>query len=396
MAEVPQSTLRNLFSNRTQQPLFQGPVPQGYDTERYRQTGFTRLGSSGGGGGGNQLSAGNVAKPTVDQSAYNAEREREIADTALRERQAREQAAGIFDPLAESFGNQLSGLSSELDSLRGGVERGFEAGRGLIDSQLQRAFNTLGQQETSTRENTQKSLRSLAEDQRNTTTSLARQLGARGAGDTSAGDYASAAIGRQGLKQRGGALEAQQEAIRGIENQRVEAQRIADQENLRLQQAKEQQLNSLTQDYGRIMRELDTAKATASSDEQRYIADRQNQLRDRLTQQLSNLESEVRNRRAALDDWSQKQQIELQNSLSRIARSGSYSGLGDMLKRIGAYGDLTANLTPQASSQIAGQILPEFSSYITPGAFQVEVEEEDPLDQLLNSKIQGLVGNVGR
>lgn len=331
------------------QPFSNTPIRSDLGSSSAGATGAPSGAFSAGGGGG-------VVAGDIDDAPYRDEQARLDKEFMGRKDLAVQQAARIFDPLAQNFDTQLGRLSSELGELRGGVEAGAAAGRNLVGTQLEGVLGTLGQQETGVKEQTQKSLRNLAEDQRNTTTSVARQLGARGAGDTSAGDYAGAAIGRQGLKQRGSALESQAQGIREIEGRRVEAQNIANQEVQRIEQAKQQQLTSLASDFQRIQRELENAKSMATSDERRFIAEQQNQLRDQLSQRLSELENESRQRKAALQDWGQKQEIEMQNSLRRMIQGGRYDAT-NVLGNIGKAANLigNTNLSPQGRDFITEQ-----------------------------------------
>ncbi|MEK0324758.1 MAG: hypothetical protein QQN63_03560 [Nitrosopumilus sp.] len=318
---------------------------------------FSQLGGGGTApGGGNQLSAENIAG-TVDTTAYDDTAARLQQEFDTRESQAREQASGIFEPLISAAGGQIGRLGEELTTLQGGISRGAEASQGLVGSQLEAVRNTLGLQEEDIRGRTKKSLRSLAEDTRNITTATARRLGARGAGDTSAGDLATSAIGRQGLKQRGLALESQETGFREIEGRRVEAQNIANQENLRIESSKQQQLTSLAADFQRIQRELENAMATATSDERRFIVDQQNALRDELSTRLSDLETEARQRKAALTDWFTQQEATLQFGLQRILSSGRFDA-SDVIGNISKASQIIGNtsLSPAGQQFITEQL----------------------------------------
>lgn len=356
------------------------PLPVAPDKAVSNPAGITP--TTGGGAqpsGGNFLSGGNFGD-NVDTSAYDAEKARIQAETQAREQQAAQAGRDAYGNIISNYSTQLSRLPNELGELQGGIQRGAEAGRNLIQGQLQAALSTLGRQEDTTRAETQKNLRSLAEDQRNTTTSLARQLGAKGAGDTSAGDYASAAIGRQGLKQRGTALETQQQAISAINEQRQQAQIIADQEVNKLEQAKQAQLTSLAADFQGIMRQLEEAKANASRDEALYIQGQQNQLRDDLSNRLNELSDEVRQRKAALSDWYAQQEAQLNFGLKRLAGQGTYSGLPGDLANISKAGSLIArlggNLSPSGQQYIAEQF------GVPAGYLEFGAQEEDPLKRL--------------
>lgn len=324
--------------------------------------------------------AGQVAGAQIDTNPYDEEQKRLQAEYDARTAAAANQAETIFQPLAENFSTQLSRLPTEQESLRSGVVSGSELSKNLVNQQLAQSLGLLGKQEENVRTETGRSLRSLAEDQRNTTTSIARNLGSRGAGDTSAGDYAGAAIGRQGLKQRGSVLESQAQGIREIEGRRAEAQNIASQSLTRIEQEKNAQLNSIAADFQSIQRQLEQAKATATSDERRYIVEQQSNLQAELSQALSRLNDEVRQRKAALSDWAQQQEITLQNSLRMIAERGAYDAT-DILTNIGKAGQLNASLGYQATPQGADYISNTFG--LPSGLFEpkpTKEDEKDPLD----------------
>lgn len=373
------STDFSLTNQSYAQPI--GPTDPFQQNQSFPQstpTGFSPSGSTSGGATGapsNAFAAGGEVAGAQTTEPYQETQNRLNKEFETNQRLTEEQAGQIFNPLASNFGKQLDRLPSELSMLRGGVESGARSSRDLVGKQLEGSLNFLGEQEGNVRGETQKSLRNLAEDQRNTTTSMARQLGSRGAGDTSAGDYAGAAIGRQGLKQRGNALESQATGLRQIEGRRFEARNIADQENVRIEQAKQQQLNSLAQDFQNIQRQLENAKATATSDERRYIAEQQNALRQELSQRLTDLEGEVRQRKAALQDWGAQQEVQLENALRLIAGKGAYDAT-DVLSNIGKAGSLAANLgyqaTPQGIDYLTNTLVPGAPT----GLFEPKKEDE--------------------
>lgn len=367
-------------------PAYQAPNPS------QNPAGIRPTGQSSGGVTGaptNAFSAGGAvagASTEFDNSAYADEQRRLEEESAARRAATASQAASIFDPLTRGFQTQIDRLPQEQEALRSGVVSGSESGRNIVQQQLDQSLGLLGRQEDNVRGETQKSLRSLAEDQRNTTTSTARQLGSRGAGDTSAGEYASSAIGRQGLKQRGLALESQAQGIRDIEGRRAEAQNVASQSFERIEREKQAKLNEIAASFQSIQRELESAKASATSDERRYIAEQQNSLRDSLSSALSRLSDEVRQRKAALSDWATQQEIGLQNDIRLISERGAYDAT-NTLTNVGKAGSLVANLGYQATPQGADYLANTFG--LPSGLFEPKPNknEKDPIDALIEQSL---------
>jgi hypothetical protein len=280
------------------------------------------------------------------------EQDRLRQETEEREALAREAAEGIFGPLRQLAQTQMDRLPTDRAGLEAMLRAGAEGARGIVGSQLEGMLDTIGGQREELGTRTARSLRDLAESGRTTAQSLARQLGARGAGDTSATDYAAAAIGRQGMRQRGLIGESQEMGTRELDRATRESERIADQEYMRIDQDKNSKLLELANNFQNLNRQLETQMATATSDERRYIADQQMQLRDQLSQSLQALEAEVRDRKSSLDDWLFQQNYSLQQRLAtaRPRATAQVDPIMQDLKRQSQISGLIQGLPPAARS----------------------------------------------
>lgn len=320
--------------------------------------------------GGNNLSEG---ENTDGGNYYDEEAARNKQETQDTLDRLNSRAREAFNTVIGGFDTRLSELPGNQALLEGKIESGSEARRGLVNEQLSGLLNTLSGQEDTTRQNTQRSLRDLAEDQRNTTTSLARQLGARGAGDTSAGDYASAAIGRQGLKQRGQALEQQKSLLGEIDNRRFQTQNIANQEIQRIEADKQDRLFNLTKEFQTIKQQLQDARNNASFEELQTINEYDAQLSSDLQSRLQDLNDQQNSQKQAIEQWNREQEAKYAQAQQRLSQAGSFD-LDPGLQRLAQYAELTGGTVSPAAIQRYDE---KFSP--TDITFSEEEDEKDPL-----------------
>tara|TARA_R110000868_G_C10972640_1_gene770671 strand:- start:10872 stop:12215 length:1344 start_codon:yes stop_codon:yes gene_type:complete len=292
---------------------------------------------------------------TVQQPSESERLNKELQDEL--ERRGKD-ADSIFNPLMTNYDNRIGGLKGEQEGLAKGIESGSQLLSQNLTGQRDYSLGKLGENEVNVREGAQKSLRDVASDQRNITTSTARQLGARGAGDTSAGDYAGAAIGREGLKQRGNVLESQAQGLREIDGRRADVQNTYMTENSRIQSEKQNQLQSLAKDYAALNKQYEDAKANTTSERAAWLSDAQVKLRQNLSDKLYEIDKSVKDRRNALEDWATKEQISNKYALELLAGKAKVDSTNTFSRYSAAQNALSGSEYTLNPTQVVSDIFP--------------------------------------
>lgn len=232
----------------------------------------------------------------------------------------------IYAPIIQDLDNQLGALPGQRGELEGLVGSGAESRSGFVGTERERLLTGLGGSEEKLRGESKKTLRGIGESIGQQFKAANVFLGTKGAGDSSATGRASEAITKQGLRQQGLAKEQLQGQIADIEARRIDVQQLAEGKLQQIEANKQDQLLQIAGDFQNIQRQLDTAKATATSQELASIAQQESALQQEMRDRLSQLNQEVRGAQQATEQWNRDRNAQLEDFAARLATRGTFTG----------------------------------------------------------------------
>jgi hypothetical protein len=245
------------------------------------------------------------------------------ADAARREQEARSAINSGYD----SYFNSLNSILNEtLPGQRTAQEQivgsQFNQGVDRLGFQKTQGLNDLAAEETKTQSAQSKTLKDISENIRNSFNAGNVYLGARGAGDSSAANQYSYALTKLGSQQRGD-INSQFQGIYGDINSRMT--KLGDVYNQAvndLSYERDQKVSGIAQWFGEQQNALKMAQANGELQKGQDLATLSQNLLNVALQNLQNVQSEVSNRRSALEEWamSNSQNIQqLQGNMGAIA-----------------------------------------------------------------------------
>lgn len=285
-------------------------------------------GNTGGGGGGT---------PTVDRSGVQnqdyyinefGQRVDMNQGQAAQENQIRNEIGGAWDGYISSLDQQFG----MLDNQRGGME-------GQIGAQANKFRNTLGQQlgegqtalageRVKTDANQKKNFQDLAEDQSNQMRAGNVFLGARGAGDSSASNMYSYALGRQGTKIRGD-LMGQTEGIHNEINVREEnLKKIYDTEINNTNEELNRGMSEIATWYADSQRQITQMKGEAGRDKGLSLAQMSYEVLNQAKARAQQLQDYAIQKQSAVEQWALNNSNTLAQARTNLAGVANFSSPG--------------------------------------------------------------------
>lgn len=232
----------------------------------------------------------------------------------------------------DAYGNVQKNLDFQLENLpnvqsriEGNIGDWYNSSRGNIDAGRESSLGKLAMAEETTKGNTRGYLRDLGETARNVSKGVGNYIGSVGAGDSSAANQATNAIGRQYLKQQGNIYEQERQGLSQIQQQKADVENVALQAINNLDQQKSQKLQELAIYFDQTMRELNNAKNNASIEEMGQINNIESNLRTNLANRLQSIDDEVNSTKSAVTQWMDQRNLELQDYATKLSMAGQYN-----------------------------------------------------------------------
>ena len=242
--------------------------------------------------------------------------------------QIRNEIGGAWDGYISSLDQQFG----MLDNQRGGME-------GQIGAQANKFRNTLGQQlgegqtalareRVKTDANQKKNFQDLAEDQSNQMRAGNVFLGARGAGDSSASNMYSYALGRQGTKIRGD-LMGQTEGIHNEINVREEnLKKIYDTEINNTNEELNRGMSEIATWYADSQRQITQMKGEAGRDKGLSLAQMSYEVLNQAKARAQQLQDYAIQKQSAVEQWALNNSNTLAQARTNLAGVANFSSPG--------------------------------------------------------------------
>lgn len=272
------------------------------------------------------------------------------AEARRREEETRNAISSGYDQYASGLRGLESTYESGRDEEIGSASKIYEQIFGGLEDQRSSNLAGLEAGRNQVRSREESSIKGLQQNLLNTQRGMTMQLGAMGAGDTSATQvmmpYAYNKIAGQ-----------QEGSIRGQSNQQLfeidQQERDTELQFAQMQRQteveKEQSLQGIRQYYGDAIQRVKTALVQAPLEKQRDLANLSQSLLAEAQANLRNLEGEYRQRQNSIRDWAVNRMSELNNARLQMAGSANFS------PRDITYQELQMLNAPQATGVGVGQ-----------------------------------------
>lgn len=252
------------------------------------------------------------------QSLLNEARDREN-DTRNSINTGFDEYVGNLHGMKDMYGNQknesLNSASSIYDQIFGGLEDQKQANLSKLDSNR----DQVGERKV-------QSVKELQQNLSNVVRGVGMQLGALGAGDTSATQvmmpYAYTKIAGQ---QEGGIHKQANQQMFEIDQQEVDTENQFSQMWRQTEVEKEQQMQGIRDYYGDAIARVQSALASAPLEKQQALASLNQSLLSEAKSKLTALETETRQRQNDIQSWATQRLGELNNAKIQLAGTANFN-----------------------------------------------------------------------
>lgn len=234
-------------------------------------------------------------------------------------------AQDLFNQAYQTYNNTYNDLLSGLDPQKAAQEQLVNNNYGQsvsdLNAQQQQGLADLNTQRRKTSENTVSTLNDLTNNIRNQLQAGQVYLGARGAGDSSAANQYSYALAQMGNKNRGNILQQQNSIFNDIGDRESKLNNIYTQEKTRLDTEKNNGLAQIAQWYA-------DAQNTIKAQKGQNMAQLSMQALNYALGQLNDINNQIAQRRAALDQWAINSAQTLQQAKSNLQDVANFQNPG--------------------------------------------------------------------
>lgn len=338
MATAIGSTVRNgiggtLYSDGSFVPAYSKPMSSSTNQSAANYGGRLEsgsvLGTSTGSGGGSTGQTLGTAAP--QPSGPSPE---ELAKIEA-ENQLRNDISSGYDSYFSSLDAQLGRLPGQQQSQEQIVGNLYNQGVSDLTAQKESGMADLGTQRRKTQESQVTNLQDLSENIRNLFRTGAITLGSRGAGDSSAVNQYSYAIGKLGAKERANVLSQTRSIENDIGDRESKLNNIFTQETSKLKTNRDNQIIQIAQWFQEKQGELETAKAQGQLQKGQSLAQLSMSLLQEAQQRLMQVDADMRNRQNMLTEWATNQSNSIGELKKNLQQVGSYQAPGVQRNQLG-------------------------------------------------------------
>lgn len=255
--------------------------------------------------------------------------------------QQRNPLQDYIDSLNSQYGQMESSLNPMYSQQEGAINQQYQGGLRNIDLQAQEGQRTLDGQTSTVQTNQTNNLRDLADAVRNSYQSFSNQLGAYGAGDSSASNVMLPyALSRMEAKQRGNVTQQTGQLLGDIEGRRATLNNAVMQEKNKLDMEKGNQLSQLAQWFNQ-------AKSTLAQQKGANVIQGSQQILQNAINEMNNINNAYSQKQSALQQWAMNNSTNLGALKSNMAAMTDPSLLGTLP----TYGQLPTQVQNQQSAQ---------------------------------------------
>jgi hypothetical protein len=255
------------------------------------------------GGGGSGFSANDFAASLGYGSTGAAKAALGVSSLEDYAKTAKKQISSGWDSYIQSLEDQLGGLDSQATNQRNIVNNQLAQSAGDLDLQLSQGQAALSQNRADAETNQVKNLRDISSNVKNALMAGNVYLGARGAGDSSAANQYSYALGKQATKQRSDVMSNTAGILNQINMKESDLKNIYDNETNKLNQRKEVEMASIAQWFSNAQNQIKQLMAEGKLNKSQDLANLSRDLLDQAIQRTNQIEQQAMQRRQMLDQW---------------------------------------------------------------------------------------------
>jgi len=265
---------------------------------------------------------------TSSDAAAEAERIRQ------EEERIRNQISSGFDQYIGSLDNMLEGLSTQrgsMEDIRKGQLNQFQT---TLGAQKEEGLQDLQGERQKTEKAQQSNFNKLAEDLRNQMQAGNIYLGARGAGDSSAANMYSYALGRQGSQIRGDLMSQTADIQNEINKREGNLKRVYDTEMNNAQTEYNNGMSEIARWFAEQQAQIEQMKGSASKDKALSLAQLSMDILNQAKQAAQELQDHARAKQDALDQWAINNSNTINEVKSNLASLSNYYAPGINMGKI--------------------------------------------------------------
>lgn len=231
-----------------------------------------------------------------------------------------------WDSYTGNLGNLEGYYGNQMNNALGSVGNTYNSIYQGLDSSLQNAYSKLAGNRTQIGQRVGESAQDLAGNLRSMVRNTGMQLGAMGAGDTSASNimapyaYTKLAGTEYGKIQRQG-----NEQLFEVDQAENDTRNQFTQMKLQADMEKEGQLQQVRDQYGQIISQIKQQMASAPLERSQALAALSTQILQEAQNRLANLESFHLQRQASLQDWATQRMAQLNDYKLQLNKSSNFN-----------------------------------------------------------------------
>lgn len=236
----------------------------------------------------------------------------------------RKSISSQFDDVIGTYSNQIKSLPGEQNQLIGNVNSMAQTQKGSISSALDAAMAKLSGNRVEVQDQQKQTLQGLADNTRNLFQAGNNYLGTRGAGDSSATGMYSAALTQNANKERAGVQRDVNSTMNEIGMKETDVNTAFQQQLTEVDTWAQTQTQNIVMEYTNLKRQLEQAKANASSQEKANLSNLEANLYEAARNQLANLQQTASQARTSMNQGIQAGSGLGAAGASNIATTGQY------------------------------------------------------------------------
>lgn len=253
---------------------------------------------------------------------------REEQEVSRRESEMRNDINSGYSSYFAELDRQIGGLGAQQQGQEQIVSNNYNQGLSDINMQKQSSLGDLETQRRQTQEGQVSSLNDLSANIRNLFQTGNMKLGAMGAGDSSAANQYSYAIGKLGAKERGNIMTQTRSIENDIADRVSKLNNIVTQEVGKLKTNKDNQILQISQWFQDKQNELGQMKAQGQLQKGQSLASLSSQLLQVAQQRLMQVESDNRQQQQALQTWALSHASTIEQAKQAVGQQGNYQAAG--------------------------------------------------------------------
>jgi len=240
----------------------------------------------------------------------------------------RNEIGGAWDGYISSLDEQFGMLDNQKTGMEGQVNAQANKFSNTLGLQLGQGQTALAGERTETDASQKKNFQDLDEDQSNQMRAGNIFLGSRGAGDSSAADMYSYALGREGSKIRGDIMGQTKEIQNQIKVREENLQNIYNTEINNNQEELDNGLSQIATWFADSQRQIQQMKGEAGRDKGLSLAQMSYEILNQARARAEQLQDYAREKQTAVEQWALNNSRTLAEARNKLGNQSAYSAPG--------------------------------------------------------------------